>query len=187
MSLLLQELIERSCEEAEHQLGTQEDLTQVANAYALEAAKELSDEVAGDEQRRPMLMQAKTLTVIAGVATLTDDVLVEYLDDAEVYDPADLTKEYGRTKQRVDFRAEKGAVGTLSGCWIVEGQTYSQLEPGKSFSGTLEFTGSITLEAICSIGLPASATTAITIHPQLEDDLVSKLTSKIVGDVKKTV
>jgi hypothetical protein len=184
MSLTLQELIDVAVVHV-LPLAGDEDLGVLAESYVYEVCQEVSEECARDANSRPLLRQTLDMTVSNGQATMPTNAFVEWLSEAEVYDPSDLTKEYSFVREVTDFRLPKSK---LLGYFAVEGgSTYRQIEPGSTYDPATGFTGGMKMVVPCFIQVPASASASFSIRQELEDELVMKLELRLRNAIGQKV
>lgn len=147
-----------------------------------EVAQSVSEAAAANEYKRSLLRRTKTLTLAAGQATLTDDVLTHYVADAELLNPTNLTMHYA-WRDYPDFvrRGDKRiGIFTLSG-----GTTFQVIDPMKNFTIPLVTSGTRLLTIPCTILKPASATTAIDAPSEILSDLVEAMSNALRGAASK--
>src|SRR5690349_18546331 len=70
------------------------DAVGIADSLFPTVSQAVSEQAGTNEYKRSLLRRQKSITLTAGSATLSDDVLTHYIADATLIDPASLTKRY---------------------------------------------------------------------------------------------
>lgn len=142
----------------------------------------VSEAAAADEYKRSLLTRTKTVTLSAGTATLTDDVLTRFMPDAVFYDPAALTKKYSWRPYQDFIRKSDPRVGVFS---LSGGVTLVVREPGQQFVSPLTASGDRTLVIPSVVVKPATATTAVDCPDEILSDLDEALSEALRGQLAK--
>jgi len=138
--------------------------------------QQAGEEVAKDERKRSILKRAKTVTMVNGVATLSDDVLTAYLEDSSFIDPADLTKTYSWVRNWGDFIDPSLASAPYDnyGYYSMSGGvTLGQREAGALYDPSSGFTGSMTLNIPCVPVIPTNATDVVDVPDEILSDILT--------------
>lgn len=158
------------------------DAMMVAQTLFPEVAQSVSEGIAANEYRRSLLRREKSITLVAGQATLTDDVLTHYIADSTLVDPANLSKKYAWRDWPQFIRSSDRRLGkyTLRG-----GDTLQVVEPNSSFSIPLTATGTRTLVTPCVIIRPATENDDIDAPDEAISDLQEALSEALRGQLAK--
>ena len=158
------------------------DSLSVADTLFDEVSQSVCEEAAANEYKRSLLRRTKTITLAAGQATLTDDVLTHYMADAVLYDPANLNKKYAwRDYPDFERRGDK-RLGVFS---LQGGDTLVEIEPGANFTVPLVATGARTLIIPCVVVKPAAATDPVDAPNEILSDLTEALSNALRGMTSK--
>lgn len=158
------------------------DAMPLAQTLFPEVSQSVSEAAAANEYKRSLLRREKSLTLVAGTATLTDDVLTHYIADATLIDPAVLNKRYA-WRDYPDFvkRGDKRiGVFTLKG-----GNTFQVIDPNVGFAVPLTTTGARTLNVPCVVVAPAVYTDQVVCPAEIESDLIEALSEALRGQLPK--
>lgn len=145
-------------------------------------AEAVSEAAAADEYKRSLLTRTKTVTLAAGSAALTADVLTHFMPDAIFFDPATLSKKYAWRPYQDFVRKSDARLGVFS---IQGGTTLVVREPNQQFVVPLTATGERTLVIPCSIVKPTLATDQLDSPEELLGDLDEALTEVLRGQLAK--
>ena len=146
----------------------------------------VSEAIAADEYKRSLLRREKSITLAAGIATLTDDVLTKFIADSVLFDPANLSRKYAWRDYPQFVRRSDPRLGEYT---VKGGTTLMVRDPNQQFAVPLTATGTRTLVIPCVVVKPATAATAIDAPDEVISDLDEalsivlrgELTSKIAG------
>ena len=154
----------------------------VADTLFPVVAQAVSEAVATDEYRRSLLRREKSITLAAGIATLTDDVLTRFIADATLFDPASLSRKYAWRDYPQFVRTSDPRLGefTLRG-----GNVLMVRDPGQSFTVPLTATGARTLVTPCVVIKPTLATDDIDAPDEIISDLDEALSEVLRGEISK--
>lgn len=173
MALTYQQLLDLAVEQAG---AGDEELR--AEALAINALQIIAQRVANSE-RRDLLRRTVTIVLTNGVGTIPDTVLVEYMVNADLHNPDDLTELYTFIKHWNDFINDPE---TRLGRFNVKASTLSVIQPGEVYDPADGRTGNISLTASTVPQIPANATDPITNFPaELENDLIAVLAGLLRG------
>ena len=164
------------------QAGTVDDALAIADTLFPTVSQAVCEAAAASEYRRSLIMRQKAITLVAGTATLSSDVLTHYIPDSVLIDPALTTKRYAY-RQYPDFirRGDRRlGIYTLQG-----GDTLQVIEPNVGFTVPLVATGTRTLTVPTVVVKPASATTAIDCVDEILSDLDEALANALRGSIIK--
>lgn len=137
---------------------------------------------AADPSRRDLVRRQKSITLVAGAATLTSDVLVHYIQDSVLLDTSSLSKRYA-WRDYPDF--VKRGDRRLGIYTVVAGHTLQVIDPNQPFAVPLTTSGARVLTIPCVIQKPASATDDIDANDELISDLDEALSNALRGEVIK--
>src|SRR5438128_1031698 len=70
------------------------DAQMIAETLFPITSQAVCESAASNPNKRSLLRRSKTVTLVAGQATLTDDVLTKFFGDATLQNTSDLTKHY---------------------------------------------------------------------------------------------
>lgn len=144
-------------------------------------AQAVSEGAAADEFKRSLLRREKSITLTAGLATLSSDVLTKYIADATLFDPAVLTRKYAYRDYPQFVRRSDPRLGEFT----VQGSTLMARDPGQQFAVPLTASGARTLVTPCVVVKPATATTAIDCPDEILSDLDEALAEALRGQIAK--
>ena len=165
---------------APEQASIMSDALAMADTLFPSVAQAVSESTAADEYKRSFLRREKSVTLVAGEATLSDDVLVRYIADAVLFDPAALSKHYA-WRDYPDF-VKRG--DRRLGVFTVQGEMLlAVIEPNTGFAVPLTATGPRTLVVPCQVVKPASATTEVDAPDVVISDLVEALSEALRGQL----
>ena len=154
----------------------------IAQTLFPEVAQAVSENAAGNEYKRSLLRREKTLTLVAGTATLDDDVLTHYIADAVLIDPAATSKRYA-WRDYPDFvkRGDRRiGIFTLQG-----GDTFQVIDPSVGFAVPLTTAGARTLFTPCVVVRPAAYTDDLDCPDEILSDLTEALSNALRGEMSK--
>lgn len=145
-------------------------------------AQAVSEAAATDEYKRSLLTRPKSVTLAAGSATLSVDVLTHFMPDAIFFDPATLSKKYAWRPYQDFVRKSDARLGVFS---LQGGTTLVVREPNQQFVVPLTASGARTLVVPCAVVKPATATTAIDCPDEILSDLDEALSEVLRGQISK--
>lgn len=145
------------------------------------AAQAVSEAAAADPAKRSLLRRTKTVTLTAGQATLTDDVLTKYFMDATLQNTSQLSVRYAYRDYPDFVRRNDPRLGYFTR----NGTTLMVRDPNQAFTQPLTATGSRSLTVPCVIVRPASADTDIDAPDELLSDLSESLSESLRGALIK--
>lgn len=145
------------------------------------AAQAVSEAAASDPAKRSLLRRTKTVTLAAGVATLTDDVLTKYFADATLLKTDTLNYRYVYRDYPDFVRRNDPRLGYFTR----NGTTLMVRDPNQSFTQPLTATGTRSLVVPCVILRPATADTAIDAPDEIISDLNETLSESLRGQLIK--
>lgn len=142
-------------------------------------SQEVSETAAADPYKRSLLRRTKTVTLAAGTATLSDDVLTKYFNDAVLLNTANLNSHYAYRDypdfvRRNDLRL---------GYFTRNGTTLMVRDPNQPFTIPLTPTGTRSLVVPCVIVRPATADTDIDGPEEVISDLQDALSEALRGQL----
>lgn len=158
------------------------DAVGIADSLFPIVAQAVSEAAAGDEFRRSLLRREKSITLAAGSATLSDDVLTKYLPDATLFDPAALTKKYAWRDYPEFTRKSDPRLGVFT---AKGGVTLLVRDPNQQFAVPLTASGTRTLVTPCVVVKPALATDEIDCTDEILSDLDEALSESLRGQIIK--
>jgi len=137
---------------------------------------------AANDYKRSLLRREKSLTLVAGTATLDDDVLTHYVSDATLIDPAVLTRHYAWRNYPDFIKRGDQRLGVFT---IKGGDVIQVIDPQVAFTVPLVTTGARTLTIPCVVVKPATATTNIDAPDEILSDLQEALSEALRGQLPK--
>lgn len=158
------------------------DAIGIADTLFPTISQAVSEAAAADKFKRSLLRRQKTVTLSAGTATLTSDVLTKYIADATLFDPAVLSKRYAWRDYPDFVRYSDRRLGVFT---IQGGSTLLVREPGQQFVVPLTATGARTLVTPAVVVKPATASTAIDCPDEILSDLDEALSEALRGQIVK--
>lgn len=159
------------------------DAVGIADTLFPEVSQAVSETAAANESKRSLLRREKSLTLVAGAATLSDDVLVKFIADATLFDPTMLSRRYGWRDYPNFVRWNDPRLGIFT----VQGGTQLLVrDPGQQFTVPLVATGARTLVVPCSVEKPALATDAVDAPAVIISDLTEALSEALRGQIATT-
>jgi len=159
------------------------DALSIADTLFPVVSQAVSENAAANEYKRSFLRREKSITLVAGEATLTDDVLNRYVADAVLIDPAVLTKHYAWRDYPDFVRRGDTRLGVFT---IQGGMTLSVIEPNAAYTDPLTATGTRTLFIPCQVVKPATATTDVDAPDVVISDLIEALAEALKGQLVTT-
>lgn len=157
------------------------DSLSIADTLFPVVSQSVCEAAAANEYKRSLLRRSKSITLAAGQATLTDDVLTHYIADATLIDPAVLTKHYAWRPYPDFIRRGDRRLGIFS----LQGSTIQVIEPNVGFTVPLTATGARTLTVPCVVVKPATATTDVDAPDEVLSDLDEALAEALRGTIAK--
>jgi hypothetical protein len=145
------------------------------------AAQAVSEAAAADPYKRSLLRRQKTVTLAAGLATLSDDVLTKYFPDASLIDTAILTRRYAYRDYPDFVRRNDPRLGYFTR----NGTTLMVRDPAQGFTQPLVATGARLLTVPCVIVRPATADDDIDAPDEAISDLMEALAESLRGELIK--
>ncbi len=145
------------------------------------ASQAVSEAAAADPYKRSLPRRQKTVTLVAGQATIPDDVLTKYFPDAVLLDPAILTLHYAYRDYPDFVRRNDPRLGYFTR----NGTTLLVRDPNQGFTQPLIATGQRLLTVPCVILRPATADSAVDAPDELVSDLVETLGESLRGELIK--
>lgn len=144
----------------------------------------VSEAAAADEYKRSLLTRTKTVTLAAGSATLTADVLTHFMPDAIFFDPATLSKKYTWRPYQDFVRKSDVRLGVFS---LQGGTTLVVREPNQQFVVPLTATGDRTLVIPCVVVKPTLATDDVDCAPEILSDIDEALSEVLRGQITSKI
>jgi hypothetical protein len=161
------------------------DAIGIADTLFPVVSQSVSEAAAANEYKRSLLRREKSVTLVAGSATLDDDVLTHYIADATLIDPTSSTtllkhyawRDYPDFIRRGDRRI---------GIFTLKGGTLLQvIDPNVGFTVPLTTTGTYSLTIPCVVIKPATAATNVDCPDEIASDLVEALAEALRGVAAK--
>ena len=140
----------------------------------------VSEAAAADPYKRSLLRRVKTVTLVAGQATLTDDVLTKFFSDATLLGTS-LSSHYAY-RDYPDF-VRKG--DTRLGYFTRNGTTLMVRDVGQSFTVPLTATGARTLVVPSVVVKPALSSDNVDCPDEIASDLDEALANALRGALIK--
>ncbi len=186
MSLTLQQLIDQAISIANRGVPPSTSPALSAEMIAEDLVgtvfQQVGQTVAADPTRRSLLRRTKTVAFAAGSATLTGDVLTQYLSESMLYDPTALSAVYSWIPQWEEFVR---MVDRRDGYYCVNESTIAVIQPNAVYSPSSGLSGNLSLVTPCAPAVPAAATDAVVIRDELIDDLVMGLADALSNPLYK--
>lgn len=152
------------------------DAETIAESLIPQVFQAVGEAAAADERKRSLLRRSKAISLAAGLATLTADVLTKYIEDATLTDPADLTKRYSW----IEFHDFLRNAEVRLGYFTVRGGTDLLVrDPAQLYTEPLVATGARTLVIPCVPERPATADDPIDVPDVIGSDLVEALSEAL--------
>lgn len=158
------------------------DAMMIAQTLFPEVSQSVCEAAAANEYKRSLLRRTKTLTLVAGSATLTDDVLTHFIPDATFYDPSNLNKKYAWRDYPDFVRRGDRRLGIFS---LQGGDTLVEIEPNAGFSVPLVATGARTLITPCVVEIPTLATDDVDAPDEILSDITEGLSNALRGEMSR--
>jgi len=159
------------------------DAIGIADTLFPVVSQSVSEAAAANDYKRSLLRREKSVTLVAGEATLDDDVLTHYMSDATLIDPSNLNKHYA-WRNYPDF-IKRG--DRRLGVFTAKGGTLLQvIDPQVGFTVPLVTTGTYTLTIPCVVVKPATATTNVDAPDEILSDIREALSQALRGQLPKT-
>lgn len=162
------------------------DMAWIGEDFVASVFQQVGAMCAKDEHKRSLLRRSKTVTFANGSATLTSDVLTEYKEDANLYDGSDLTKEYSLVREWGDFIQPRSDWMLWQGIFSMNGVAISVVEPNANYDPATGISSDRVLVVPCVPVIPASASSAVDVPSEIENELVEGLAVALRGAIQKT-
>lgn len=158
------------------------DAIGIADTLFPTVSQGVCEAAAADPARRDLVRRQKSITLVAGSATLTSDVLVHYIQDSVLLDTANLSKRYA-WRDYPDFvkRGDK-RLGIYT---VVAGHTLQVIDPNQSFTVPLTASGARVLVIPTVVEKPALATDEVDCNEEVLSDLQEALAEALRGAIIK--
>lgn len=144
-------------------------------------AQSVSEAAAADPAKRSLLRRQKTVTLVAGQATLTDDVLTKYFNDATLMNTSNLNQKY-IYRDYPDFIRKNDL---RFGYFTRNGTTLLVRDVGQQFTSPLTASGARLLTTPCVVVRPATADTNIDAPEEIVSDISEALAEALRGQIIK--
>jgi hypothetical protein len=154
----------------------------IAQTLFPEVSQSVSESAAADEYKRSLLRREKSLTLVAGEATLPDDVLLNFIADAELINSNNISQRYAWRDYPDFVKRGDRRIGIFT---LQAGTTFQVIAPNVGFSIPLTTTGSYLLTTPCSVEIPAVYTDPVDAPSQIISDLTEALSNAIRGELTK--
>lgn len=161
------------------------DTAWIAEDFVASVFQQVGAECARDEHKRSLLRKPKTVSFVNGAATLSSDVLTEYEEDSTLYDATDLTKEYSLIREWGDFIQPRTGWMLWQGTYSVNGVSLSIVEPNANYDPAAGISAGRVLVIPCVPVIPATASTAVDVVPEIENELIEKLAIALRGTIQQ--
>lgn len=158
------------------------DALSIADTLFPIVSQAVCEAAAADEYRRDLVRREKSVTLAAGTATLTSDVLVHYIADATLLNPANLNMHYA-WRDYPDF-VRRG--DTRLGIFTVKaGHELQVVDPMIPFTVPLTGSGIRTLVIPCVVVKPTLSTDDVDCVDEILSDLDEALSNALRGSIVK--
>lgn len=157
------------------------DAEGVAETLFPSVSQAVSKNAASNPAMRALLRRQTTITLVAGEATLPDDVLIDYFEDATLLNTTILNARYAYRDYPDFVRRGDRRVGTFTR----NGTTLMVCDPDQPFTQPLTATGSRLLTTPCQVVRPAAADDPVVGPEQVMSDIVDSLSEALRGQLVK--
>lgn len=140
-------------------------------------SQQVSEFAASDPYKRSLLRRTKSVSLTAGEATLTDDVLTRYFADAVLLDTSSLNRHYA-FRDYPDFTRRNDL---RFGYFTRNGMTLMVRDPNQAFTVPLTASGARRLVVPCVVVRPALADADIDAPEEIVSDLMAALSEALRG------
>ena len=183
MPISYQQLVDNAIDMAAHGQpdSVLQNLEAVAESNISQIFQSVGEAAANNENKRSLLRRVKTVTLVAGEDTLTDDVLTAYFSDATLVHNADLSKKYAYRDYQYFISAPKSQIGLFTR----NGTTLMVREPNQAYVVPLTATGARSLAVECIPVRPTLATDIVDVPDEIGSDLVEALAQVLKGALPK--
>lgn len=156
------------------------DALSIADTLFPIVSQAVSEAAAADEFKRSLLRRVKSITLAAGSATLSDDVLTKYVADATLFDPANLNRRYAWRDYPNFVKTSDPRMGEFT----VRGGTILMVrDPGQAFAVPLTASGARSLITPCVVVKPALATDDVDAPDEVISDLDEALAESLRSEI----
>lgn len=156
------------------------DAIGIADTLFPVVSQSVSEAAASDPAKRSLLRQVKTVTLTAGEAVLTSDVLTKYFSDATLLG-SNLNNHYAY-RDYPDFVRKNDL---RLGYFTRNGTTLMVRDVGQQFTQPLTATGTRTLVTPCVVTKPTLATDDVDCPDEIQSDLDEALAEALRGQITK--
>ena len=182
MALTLQQLIDQAISIASRgvdpSVATSLAAEMVAEDLLPQVFSQISVAMAADPACRSLLRRTKSVAFVTGSATLTGDVLTQYLCESMLYDTTALSAVYSWIPQWEEFVRQ---TDQRDGYYCVNESTIAVVQPNNSYSASTGLTGNLSFVVPCSPIVPATAAATVDIRDELIDDFIVELANALRG------
>lgn len=176
--MTLKELIQRAVDIANLKLTEASQAEQAAEALLPAVFGSVATKAAGSPRLRTTLRRTKTVAVVSGAATLTDDVLTAYIDEANLIDPSDTTKLYSLVSWHL---YTTGQLDERLGYFTIKGETLLHVrDPFETYDPSGGMSASLQLTVPCVPEIPALVTDDVNVTDEVADELITALAAALV-------
>jgi len=158
------------------------DAIGIADTLFDQVSQSVSMAAAQDEYKRSLLRREKSITLVAGTDTLTDDVFTSYVADATLIDPNNLNRHYAWRDYPDFIRRGDTRIGIFT---MMGGDTLQVIDPNANFAVPLTATGARTLTIPCAVQKPALPTDLVDCPEEILSNLIEGLTESLRGEISK--
>lgn len=175
--MTLKELIQRAVDIANQGLSEASHTEQAAEAHLPAVFHAVGVQAASSFRLRTTLRRTKTLTPVIGVVTLTSDVLTAYIDEAILYDPADITKRYSLISWELMLA---GQLDQRLGAFALQGEsTLHIVEPFTIYDPISGPGQSLLLTTPCTPAIPTGLTNDVLVIDEVAQQLITALAAAL--------
>jgi hypothetical protein len=154
------------------------DAIAIADTLFPVVSQEVCIAAAVNPRKRSLLRRQKTVTIAAGSAILTDDVLTQYIADAVLYKSTNLSLKYAYR----DYPDFVRAYDRRLGYFTIQGEaTLLVRDPNQLFPMTAA--GARLLTIPCTVLKPATADTEVDAPDEIQSDLIEALSEALRGQL----
>jgi len=181
MALTWQELIDQAVEQTAKGRSDSdiEDLELKAESLARVALHQLSARIASNPEARALLTRTITIALTNGIGVLPSTVLLDYITNSSLTNPADLTNTYAYIRNWENFIRDPE---TRYGRYNIKQNTLTVIQPAAAYVVGSGLTGNVDLTTAAQLVIPTNPTDPIDNLPTvLEDVLIDNLVNLLRG------
>lgn len=182
MSLTWQELIDRAVDQAsvglDPNLSPLIDLGMLAENLAPDVLQSVAEDAAKDRNKRADLRSSQNISFTNGVGTIPNNLLLDYMADAVLFDTSDFSKRYAFRPEWYSFVNSNGKLGRFTNI----GTSIYVVEPSVVYAAGSGITATRQLTAPTVPAIPTLATAVVVIPEFMTSNVIRELGIRIRGD-----